>query len=81
MSYVLWLIGLCFVVIGLVANNPAFENDLFLLFGVLIIGIGELIGIIKRGFARLERRLPAPPVGAAPSSWQDRLDDWFAKRE
>jgi hypothetical protein len=82
MNYVLPIVGAYLVINGIVISGQAstvmqqIVAELEIGFGVLAIGLGALIGVVKIGFARLEKRLstaleekqlPPAPKTAAPS--------------
>ena len=78
MNYVLPIIGIIFVAVGLNDTQQATTimhqilGELAVGFGVLIIGIGALIGVIKNGFARLEKRLTPAPVPTVSATAPDK---------
>jgi hypothetical protein len=78
MSYALYIIGLVFVGIGLISvvdaanihdNIEVILAQVAVGFGVLSIGLGALIGVVKQGFARLEKQL-SPATKATDFSQQ-----------
>jgi hypothetical protein len=74
MNYVLPIVGAFLVLNGIVtaANATAvmqqIVGELEFGFGVLAIGLGALIGVVKIGFARLEKQLSSAPKAAAPET-------------
>ncbi len=81
MNYVLPIVGAYLVINGIMIGSQAttamqqIVEYLSFGFGVLAIGLGALIGVVKTGFARLEKRLssaleekqlsPAPETAAS----------------
>jgi hypothetical protein len=67
MNYVLPIIGAYLVINGIVIGGQAATIEQQILsalgvgFGLLVIGLGALIGVVKIGFARLEKRLSSAP--------------------
>ncbi len=74
MNYVLPIIGAYLVINGIMVDSQASTimqqtaGILYAGFGLLTIGIGALIGTVKIGFARLEKRLTPAPVAATVSA-------------
>ncbi len=74
MNYVLPIIGAYLVINGIVVGSQAptimqqIAGLLYAGFGLLVIGIGALIGTVKIGFARLEKRLTPAPGAATMAS-------------
>jgi hypothetical protein len=79
MNYVLPIVGAYLVLKGIVIGGQAATIEQQILstlevgFGLLAIGLGALIGVVKIGFARLEKRLPPPPKTATLAPWQRLL--------
>ena len=73
MNYLLFIVGAYLVINGLVIGSQAptalqqIGAILHAGFGVLAIGLGALIGIVKTGLARLEKRLSSAPKARASS--------------
>lgn len=67
MNYVLPIVGAYLVLNGKVIGSQAATIEQQILsalgvgFGLLAIELGALIGVVKIGFARLEKRLPSAP--------------------
>jgi len=74
MNYVLPIIGAYLIFNGMVLGSQAttamqqIGGELDVGFGLLAIGIGALIGAVKIGFARLEKRLASAPAAAVPAA-------------
>jgi hypothetical protein len=73
MNYVLPIVGAYLVLNGIVIGGQAATIEQQILsalgvgFGLLAIGLGALIGVVKTGFARLEKRLSSAPEEKQPA--------------
>jgi hypothetical protein len=73
MNYVLPIVGAYLVINGIMIGGQAttamqqIVEYLSFGFGLLAIGLGALIGAVKTGFARLEKRLPPAPEKQPPA--------------
>jgi hypothetical protein len=73
MNYVLPIVGAYLVLNGIVIGGQATTIEQQILsalgvgFGLLAIGLGALIGVVKTGFARLEKRLSSAPEEKQPA--------------
>jgi hypothetical protein len=67
MNYVLPIVGVLLIIYGMQIDHNATQLEEQVLsalevgFGLLAIGLGALIGVAKKGFARLEKRLSTAP--------------------